>query len=253
MAKLMAHVWNDPGPSKPNKPRKSLIATCGTTLVVDPARRLRWRKDPETGEDVAYTKDIPRTDTVKTYFSFAGAIDRFNRVRQDGVRLERNFEVKEWSKRMIISLLGFVVSNAFKGAKLEGKYTCLNTFIEDLAMQLLTNEMTGSHYPKAKKDCETRKLQGKDFVSRSVPEPAAPKNQPVGMQDVVLKHYVRKLSDLTAYSGQRNPRATCSICRKNQATMFCIPCTQKMGGRAVVVCSSNSNPDCIPTHCQICG
>ena len=38
---LYAVVWNDPGPSKPSKPRKALIATCSTTLVGAPAVRHR--------------------------------------------------------------------------------------------------------------------------------------------------------------------------------------------------------------------
>jgi hypothetical protein len=249
--KLIAHAWNEPGKGK--KPRKSLISTCGTTLSVDPVKRIRWEKDPETGDMFAYTKTIPQTAIGFQYFRFAGAINRFNRNRQDGFRLERNIEVKEWSKRMLMSLLGFVGTNAFKGAKLEGKYTDLNVFMEDLAWELLTNELSGSKYPDAKICVEVTKLSPDDFVGGEIPIPVQPKAKPVGKKEMVLQHFFRELKTLRSFASDQKPRATCSMCHKHNATLFCVPCTDRAGGNIVPVCTSKSNIDCMPWHCQLCG
>jgi hypothetical protein len=83
---VKAICWNEPG--KPGKPRKHFIATCSTTLPADPIERTRYRKNKETGEMDEYVRQIPVCEAVRPYFGNAGAIDRFNRVRQDGIRIQ---------------------------------------------------------------------------------------------------------------------------------------------------------------------
>mmetsp|Transcript_17542 Transcript_17542/g.42836 ORF Transcript_17542/g.42836 Transcript_17542/m.42836 type:complete len:145 (+) Transcript_17542:565-999(+) len=87
---LIGVAWNEPG--KPDKPRKLLVATCGTTLAGEPCCRTRYRNDPETGETTTFVREVPRCEDVETYTDYCGAIDRFNRDRQDGFRLERMIE-----------------------------------------------------------------------------------------------------------------------------------------------------------------
>jgi len=42
------------------------------------------------------------------HFDNLSSIDKRNRVRQAGWSLERNIRVQHWSKRVIISMIGFI-------------------------------------------------------------------------------------------------------------------------------------------------
>jgi hypothetical protein len=247
---LIAHAWADPGPVKPDKPRKCLIATCGTTLPVDPSLHLRYRVDPETGKMKAYQKEDKHTDIVKTYFTGAGAIDRFNHGR---FRLERNFEVKNWAQRMIVSMLGFVGTNAYMAARLEGRASDLGDFLEELAEELIMNTYEGLRYPQAKLDLQKHSFDADAFVDGQVPQglvPHASFGIPTGTQ---MMHVIRPLSSLWAYSAHANPRGTCTICGKNNASMFCVNCSPQQGGKPVFLCGAAGGADCISWHCQLCG
>ena len=246
---LIAHVWNDPG--KPDKPRKALIATCGHTGLVDPSCRRRYRNDPETGQTTAYVKEVPRTDIVKTYFSYAGAIDRFNRGRQDGFRLERNVEVKNWENRMLTSLLGYVGTNAFLAAKLEGKATDLNGFMHDLALQLLTNGYEGSKFAAAKKKTEKANLQARDFLGGERPVAGGAGKSPLFREGMVLRHNFASLGSLSSFSERKTPKGVCGICGNPNASVFCVSCTDQAAGKLSVVCGSKGNPCCMSWHCQL--
>ena len=83
---VIAHVWNDPG--KPGKPRKILVSTIGTTLDADPVERPRKKKDEETGLWTNVSKFIKGSALIKHYFDWAGAIDRHNCKRMDGLWFE---------------------------------------------------------------------------------------------------------------------------------------------------------------------
>ena len=50
---------------------------------------------------------------VKWYFNHAGAIDRHNSKRMDGLRLELTHEFKTWWKRIWMSFLAVIIVNVF--------------------------------------------------------------------------------------------------------------------------------------------
>lgn len=92
--KLHATVWNDP--CKPGKPRKYILSTCGSTVTGKACERQRKKVSKISGAMEDVTLVVPRSKVVQHYFTHAGAIDKQNRVRQDGFRMERNVEVKKW-------------------------------------------------------------------------------------------------------------------------------------------------------------
>lgn len=50
--------------------------------------RTRYKKNAETGQMDTSTREIPICMAASAYFKHCVAIDRFNRVRQDGIRKE---------------------------------------------------------------------------------------------------------------------------------------------------------------------
>ena len=137
---LIAHVWNDPG--KPGKKRKTFISTYGTSTSVADAKRPRKRRTGD-GTWEQYYLQVPRTQIVKDYMTYAGCIDRHNRVRMDGIRLERTMEFKQWHLRCLTSLLGFVATDAFYAMRLEQGPLELDEFMESLTESLIFNMYPG--------------------------------------------------------------------------------------------------------------
>ena len=138
---LMAVAWNEP--AKVGKPRKTLISTCGTTLPADACKRLRYKENAVTGMMEPYLREVPISQVASMYFGSAGAIDHFNRIRQDGIRIERNLEFRIWHKRVLTSLLGFVGANAYKAYQGEGGTEGVSDFMEGLALEMLQNKLEG--------------------------------------------------------------------------------------------------------------
>eukprot|EP00281_Chroomonas_sp_CCMP1168_P015793 CAMPEP_0206212504 /NCGR_PEP_ID=MMETSP0047_2-20121206/604_1 /ASSEMBLY_ACC=CAM_ASM_000192 /TAXON_ID=195065 /ORGANISM="Chroomonas mesostigmatica_cf, Strain CCMP1168" /LENGTH=273 /DNA_ID=CAMNT_0053634551 /DNA_START=587 /DNA_END=1408 /DNA_ORIENTATION=+ len=194
---LIGVAWNEPG--KPDKPRKLLVATCGTTLAGEPCCRTRYRNDPETGETTTFVREVPRCEDVETYTDYCGAIDRFNRDRQDGFRLERMIE--ELGEPMLTSFIGYVGTNAFKAAKLEGNASNMNDFMHTLALELLTNEYDGSKFPAALKKTQAGKLSAREFVGRERPREGQAPWTALYQEGMTLRHNFAKVGTLTAAQG----------------------------------------------------
>lgn len=189
---------------------------------------------------------------AQLYIADAGAIDRYNPTRQDGFRLERNIESKNWVNRVIISFLGFFGANAYKAAKFGGYEGNQTDFMEELAHQLITNEFEGSRYVQAKKDAEKRNSNQNSFGDSEVPETTAVHASCFDTTGMELKHMIRPLSTLDSLQDRRNPKGFCSICKNFHASLFCVSCTQKDNGRFVFLCGSGSQRDCIAWHSQLC-
>lgn len=246
---LIAHVWADP--NKPGKPHKQLISTWGTTLPADPALRTRYRMDPETGLWQSYKKSIPRTVIVEQYFKYCGAIDRANRVRQDGFRLEKNFEVKNWENRVITSLWGFVAANAFTGHRMEGCKEDQAEWQEGLAYEMLTNELDGC--PK-NNSLSTRSAVPPGGI-RLVPGAAIPDAlAPNGVEDpsvALLRHDFRPVKVLQTGGGAAKSKGTCKVCRDPNASLFCVSCSNGNSGGTCFLCGPHTGRQCLSWHCQL--
>jgi hypothetical protein len=145
---LWAVVWNEPGPAKPSKPRKVLIATCGTTTIGAPAvrRRRQLQRQPDGSLSVRmYNKLVPRPDVAQTYFQNANAIDKSNRDAQDGIRTERVIKTGYWATRFNVSTLQKVAVDAWRAQNLEQGGKTLHQFMAALIDQMLRNRFCGSN------------------------------------------------------------------------------------------------------------
>ena len=102
--KMMAYVWMD-------RDRRYFIATSSSLLAGIPYVRDRWRQVDTTpnanAERVFVTVDQPKACEV--YYSACGKIDQHNRHRQDSLNLEKKIQVRDWAKRVNISLFGMTI------------------------------------------------------------------------------------------------------------------------------------------------
>ena len=248
---MVAHVWNDPG--KPGKARKALICTCGTTLPADPSVRPRKRK-LDDGSWETYFKEIPRTKIVETYFTYAGAIDRHNRVRMDGIRMERVLEFKVWSRRVVSSILGIIATDAYYAYKYENEDdVALDVFMEELAKEMIWNTLHGC--PDGANPPQTRQSNS-DSISQEagfaltvamealqqrdhIPEPTA----------LTCKHNLKLIRELPKYKGKAKATLTCCVCRKQAANYYCIDCSKNPHQRIVALCGLETQRQCVSMHC----
>ena len=248
---MIAHAWNDPG--KPGKPRKCLITTCGTSLAVEPASRPRKRK-LEDGTWETWFREIPRTNIVKTYFQYAGAIDRHNRTRMDGIRMERVLEFKVWSRRVISSILGIIATDSYYAYRYEyDEEVQLEAFMEDLAQGMIWNTLQGC--PENSVPPQTRQ-SANDMISQEaglaltvalqamredghIPEPTA----------LTCKHNIRLIRDLPKYKGKAKATLTCCVCKKQAANYYCRDCSKNPHQRIVSLCGLETQRQCVSMHC----
>mgnify|MGYP006061302161 CR=1 FL=1 len=77
-------------------------------------RRLRQVEAVSTNEEpVQQTFTINQPKASELYYDVCGKIDHHNRRRHDTLRLERKVEVKDWSKRVNLSILGMIIVDSF--------------------------------------------------------------------------------------------------------------------------------------------
>ena len=247
---MIAHVWNDPG--KEGKPRKSLISTFGTTLPAEPVRRPRKRKRADgTWED--WFREVKRTELVSTYFTYAGAIDRHNRVRMDGVRMERTLEFKSWHNRVISSVLGIIATDAFYAMRMEQGDLELDVFMEKLASEMIFNQLPGrpDQDPDRPRRAAAEEPPGDELGSmllgainaaeRGVSRPEAT-NQ-------VCHHNILMIKDLPKYKDKSKATLTCVVCKAQTANFYCSDCSRGVHGKIVAVCGLATGKQCTPIHC----
>lgn len=243
---LMAISWNEP--AKLGKQRKNLVSTCSTTFAADPIERIRYKKNEETGEMEAYLRRIPVCTAAKLYFEHAGAIDRFNRVRQDGVRIERNLEFRTWDKRVITSLLGFVAANAYQAYKGEGGLEGISEFMEGLALELLTSPLLDSGSVVS---ANTRNVAQRESQHFSDPSALVAGKVLVNVDNLPLRHVVRPLTVLKKYANKPGAKLVCKICGSAHARYFCVSCSNAEQGAIVALCGLKADGDCVSWHCQL--
>lgn len=243
---LMAIAWNEPG--KPGKQRKTLIATCSTTLPAPPVQRIRYRKDEETGEMEAYLKEIPICEAGMIYFGNAAAIDHFNRVRQDGVRIERNLELKYWVKRVITSWLGFIAANAYQAYKGEGGLEGISEFQEGLALELLKNPLVDLSTGVSAHTRNAAQRDVQHFSDGNMPTAGKVLNN---VDNLPLRHMIRPLTVLKKYADKPGAKLVCKICGSPHARYFCVSCSRVEQGFIVGLCSLRADGDCVAWHCQL--
>lgn len=233
--KLLATAWADP--NKPGKPRKLFLSTMGSTAAGNPCERPRKliNEITNTMDDVVLV--VPRSKLVEHYFTHAGAIDKANRVRQDGLRLERNVEVKHWERRAWVSLLGFVGADAYAAWKLLGHKENEQTFLKKLCYELFYNEKGLNCDVLGEGGGKRKRGEGK---KKEVAAGAPP-------QDRVYPHLVRPLKELPEAQDRSEFRLRCCFCG-DKCTMYCRMCSRPDQERIVAFCNPSTGRDCMTKH-----
>jgi hypothetical protein len=238
---LMAIVWNEPG--KENKPRKLFISSWGTSLAAAPILRLRYNKIAETGIMEPYYREIPIVNVTRAYFDNAGAVDHFNRTRQDGIRIERNVEFKQWDKRVLSSFFGFVGANAYHAYRGEGGLEGVSDFMEGLTLELLQNPFAQL------RNAGERSVPA--FASKRQPEQQPPPAELAVDGRPVLRHVIRPLTVLAQYANSPGAKLTCKICKEKSARYFCVSCSNVEQKLYVPLCGARGDNDCQAWHIQL--
>ena len=252
---MVAHTWNDPG--KPGKPRKALISTMGSTVEVDPAQRPRKRKSEAMGVWETVYRLVKRTKLVKHYFTYAGLIDRHNRKRMDGLRLELTHEFKIWWKRVFTSFLGVIIVDALAAFILEQGDIDQLQFYEELAAELIWNSWEGApprDAPRASGRGVSRQqwLGGAGGGRRGpVPEHARIAESFLSAVDPERCHHeIQALKKLEQYSEVKDARLNCRVCKKQRATLYCVTCGRNAHNQILALCSPFVSSSCLSLHCQ---
>jgi hypothetical protein len=102
---LGAMVWMD-------RERRYFISTTCSFEWGTPYPRCCWRQEVNqepnaTPQQVMFT--IPQPKIAEMYYTTCGAIDRYNRLCQDDLCIEKKIETKDWSWRVNLSIFSMIV------------------------------------------------------------------------------------------------------------------------------------------------
>ena len=130
---LMAVMWVDRG-------RRYFVSSAGCTNPGSAIYRERWNRKNGVTSKEQITVSIP--DVCEKYYDTCFQIDIHNRCRQDDLKLEEKFEVKDWSTRVSNTLLGLCIVYVWKlyiGSRGSKRHMSLNEFCCQLADELFDN------------------------------------------------------------------------------------------------------------------
>ena len=196
---------------------------------------------------------IKRTMLVKHYFDWAGAIDRHNRKRMDGLRHELTHEVKVWWKRIVTSFLAVIIVDAYCAFCMEHSEYDQLTFYNELAQEMIFNDFDGAPAPDQHKS-RWRGLSRQDWQNGEFPKKVTKRKLLSGEDDedaqVKCNHVIDKLRNLPGFQGAKDAWLTCRICRKNGATLYCVSCKQNCNDQWFSLCGIGTGRQCLSLHCQ---
>ena len=92
---------------------------------------------------------------VEQYYSACPAIDRHNRCRQDDLAMERKIQVKDWDKRVNLTLLSVCIVDSwlvYKGGRGAKGFMPQHVFYEKLAEGLIDNKFGSSTFRRVTSD-----------------------------------------------------------------------------------------------------
>ena len=213
-----------------DRERRHFVATAGCTLPGATIYRERWRRDGNVSRRIMTETAVPQI--AETYYNAASQIDRHNRCRQDELKLEKKFRVKEWSQRVNTSLLAVCIVDAwllYKGNR--GSRGCMspNAFYSMLAEQLIDNNYTST----ATRASTARPVRD-DVTASGIGPHLTPTNRKRKRQDGTLTG--------CAFQGK------CKSCKSGKKTKYvCSECTRTTG-KDFWVCHSDTGRKCFTDH-----
>jgi len=136
--RLLAFVWCD-------RDRRHFITTCLNIQDGTPINRPRWKQVDRTpnADPSKVNVHVSQPRACQIHYSGCQAIDRHNRARQAGLKIEKKIQVQTFDKRVNTSLFGMVVVDAmrlFHGIRKGSTALCSERkFFERLSEQLIDN------------------------------------------------------------------------------------------------------------------
>ena len=139
---IMAFAWVD-------RELQCFISTCSHLRPAEPILHqcLRQVEDVSSNQSPAMVAmSIPIPTAAHIHCRGCGMIDSHNRLRQDGQKMKKKLETKEWSKRVNLSALSVIVVDSFLACKgCTGVQETFNEFTHKLADELLEHNLTPKH------------------------------------------------------------------------------------------------------------
>ena len=213
-----------------DRERRYFVATSGTTLPGTTIYRERWRRVGNESRRIMTETSVP--DVAETYYTAASQIDRHNRCRQDDLKLEKKFRVKEWSQRVNTSLLAMCIVDAwllYKGNRGSRGSISPNEFYSLLAEELIDN-----NYCIPGTRSRTYRPEHSDVTASGIGPHLTP---------TIRK---RKRQDGTVLNALLQGK--CRSCKSGKKTKYvCSECT-RLGSVDYWICHSATGRSCFTEH-----
>ncbi len=173
---LLAFVWVD-------RDRRYFITSCSSLATGETIERRRWRQLDRTPNAEAQRVDlsVQQPKACQVYYSACSQIDRHNRHRQSGLKLELKFRVQNWDDRVNTSIFAMVgpvdawnmMAHIRGGSNLSTQMRGMQNerrFYESLIEQVIDNTLDSATHSTRRRRTNAELLQEEtDLLTDSVP------------------------------------------------------------------------------------
>ena len=220
----MAVMWVDQG-------RRYFVSSACSTNPGNAIYLERWNTENGVTSKEQITVGIP--ELCEKDYDTCSQIGIHNRCRQDDLKLEKKFEVKDWSTHVNTTLLGTCIVDAWKlyiGSRGSKRHMSPNEFYFQLADELIDNS----------EDRVTLRQRSEEFEE-------SPSSIGCGVgTHVAVTNRKRRKADGTVISAVYQGR--CAICKGSKKSKFicstCRDCHQK----EVFIFHGQTERDCFKRH-----
>ena len=229
---LYAFVWVD-------RERRYFISNTSSLRHGQPIERSRLRQMEPTetnAEPLQHTFSIDQPLATQLYYDTCGKIDLHNRRRHDTLRLEKKLEVKDWSKRVNLSILGMTIVDSFLlYSQLVDQDEKEPDFYTLLAEELIDNTYDSVSPRK-------RRAGANDNANPSPDAIGEDGHLKAGIS-VHLSPTKRRRKDKQHQKMQGN----CKVCKAKKTSYCCSDC-KATNGNEYWICYSSTGRDCFAKH-----
>jgi len=234
---LYAVAWWD-------KTMKTLVTSCANSEAAPPHEKQRYRINEATGKTDAFVVRRETTATPHEYFANAQKVDVHNHRRQGVLALERNLQTHDWSTRLISTVLGMILVDAYGMYRLDtdetGGLMDFRAFTQAVGMGLVEN--LG--------DPGTRLARTRTYSEAFPDASLSPSRRSQA-------HFLRVLRDHpTMNRSQKKGNRFCLRCIvcHQKTSFYCVGCSSDT--KAVAVCNARAGrqdeAQCLSKHIDEC-
>lgn len=227
---LIAVCWWD-------KCQKFFISTAGSNGPAPPHCRTRYRQLAD-GSTQRYEKSTPISLVPYEYFSFAQKVDVHNHRRQGILAMERAIETRKWAFRLVCTLLGIIMVDAYKMYQSElrsyGSPTpdelSFEGFTKDVAGCLVNNQLVDGRQQRSTNEASEVHFEDETREDICVLVPLGTALPP----DRRKRKQIQRL---------------CVVCKNDYASFCCKRCSRT---KIAAICGprSRNGENCFRTHCM---